>query len=44
MQRVARLIVQSYKENVVIVVVNSAIDVISTIEQLSIEIFNSNNN
>ncbi len=33
MQRVARLIVQSYKENVVVVdVVNSIINVISTIE------------
>ncbi len=46
MQRVARLIVQSYKESVVVVVVvvNSIIDVISIIERLSIEIFNNSSN
>jgi len=45
MQRVARLIVQNYKESVVVVVVvNFVIDVISIIERLSIEIFNNSSN
>ncbi len=45
MQRVARLIVQNYKESVVVVVVvNFVIDVVSIIERLSIEIFNNSSN